>query len=242
MRISAYDEIAEWYDEQVRTGTLLHGFVLPALLELIGDVRGQRVCDLACGQGIVARELARRGARVTGVDISERLLALARTEEARDPLGIIYRLDDGQRLDSFEDASLDGVVSNMALMDIPDVGATYRAVARVLRPGGWLAFSITHPCVQMPGSDWLERDDGRIARVSGHYFTEGYWAPENAPGVRGRVGAQHRTLGTYLNGLIEARLRIERLAEPRFDGIAAGSARTAYRDVPGALLVRCLRA
>lgn len=242
MRISAYDEIAEWYDEQVRTGTLLHGFVLPALQELIGDVRGQRVCDLACGQGIVARELARRGARVTGVDISARLLALARTEEARDPLGIIYRLDDGQRLDSFEDASLDGVVSNMALMDMPDVGATYRAVARVLRPGGWLAFSITHPCVQMPGSDWLERDDGRIARVSGHYFTEGYWAPENAPGVRGRVGAQHRTLGTYLNGLLEAGLRIQRLAEPRFDGIAAGSARTAYRDVPGALLVRCLRA
>ena len=87
---AAYDEIAEWYDEQVRGGGLLHDLVLPALFELAGDVAGQRVCDLACGQGVVARQLAARGAVVTGVDLSARLLAaeISSVETHRLPLAV----------------------------------------------------------------------------------------------------------------------------------------------------------
>ncbi len=60
-----YDEIAGWYDEAVRGGplALFHEFVIPILLDLTGETEGQRICDLACGQGIVARRLAERGRR-----------------------------------------------------------------------------------------------------------------------------------------------------------------------------------
>jgi ubiquinone/menaquinone biosynthesis C-methylase UbiE len=61
-----YDEIADWYDAQVRDSLLpFHTVAIAALLELMGDIHGQEVCDLACGQGILSRELARRASRAS---------------------------------------------------------------------------------------------------------------------------------------------------------------------------------
>lgn len=237
-----YDAIAEWYDEQMRRGGMLHGLqhdiILPALLDLAGDVRESCVLDLACGAGDCSRALARRGASVTGVDVSEGMLTIARREEAAVPLGITYRQDDAHTGATLAGASFDGVTCNMALMDIPDLDAAFRTVYRVLRSGGWFAFAIVHPAFLPPASGWLERPDGQRVRVSGDYFAEGYWLPENAPGVRGRVGSHHRTLSTLVNGLIAANFQLERLAEPRATGPYAQEAPW-YTRIPAALLVRC---
>ncbi len=72
MNHASYDDIAQWYDSYLRENPIYHELVLPTLLELVGEVAGQTICDLACGQGWIARALARRGARVTGVDLAER--------------------------------------------------------------------------------------------------------------------------------------------------------------------------
>ena len=161
---SAYDEIAEWYDDSVKSSSLIHDLVLPALFDLIGNVEGRRVCDLACGQGVVARHLAKGGAAVVGVDTSARLLDIAQRYEAEEPLGIVSQHDDAQALATLPDTAFDGVACNMALMDIPDVAATFRAVHRILRPDGWFVFSITHP--------WALRQSQRCAgtgrRVPSH--------------------------------------------------------------------------
>ena len=238
-----YDAIAEWYDEYVRTEPLLAEVVIPATLRLIEEaVRPQDtiICDLACGQGIIARELAQRGAHVTGIDISERLLALARSQPVAAPYAISWRHDDAQVGRTLADASFDGVVCNMALMDIPDLVAALRTVARILRPGGWFVFSITHPCIQMPNSDWMTRPDGATIRGTGDYFAEGFWQPAGAPGVRGRVGARHRTLSSYLNALGAAGLTQDRALEP--PATEALIAKTpGYRALPPALLLRCRR-
>ncbi|HJT56155.1 MAG TPA: methyltransferase domain-containing protein [Ktedonobacteraceae bacterium] len=77
MHKSSYDDIAEWYDRSITTNTLIHDLVIPPLLEIMGDVHGQAVCDLACGQGLLSRHLAQQGAMVTGVDLSANLLAIA---------------------------------------------------------------------------------------------------------------------------------------------------------------------
>lgn len=236
-----YDAIAEWYDEFVRTEPLLYEVVLPATMRLIedtGSLQDAIVCDLACGQGLVARELALRGAYVTGVDISERLLALARSQPVVAPHAITWRHDDAQVGRTLADASFDGVVCNMALMDIPDLAATLRTVSRILRPGGWFVFSVTHPCVQMPHSRWTTRADGTVTREAGDYFAEGFWQPVGAPGVRGRVGARHRMLSTYLNALSEAGLRLDRTLEPAATE-ALVERMPGYRWLPSAFLARC---
>lgn len=239
---AAYDAIAEWYDASIRDGALIHDLVLPTFYELIGSVAGQRVCDLACGQGVFARWLARHGATVVGVDLSTRLLDIARHYEEAEPLGVAYRHDDAQMLRAVEDAAFDGVACNMALMDIPDVAATFRAVRRVLRPGGWFAFSITHPCAETAlARPRLVRDAGGTgARPVSSYFVEGPWRSTNPDGVRGRVDAHHRTMSTYVNSLVGAGLTVEHVAEPQATGRLAEQ-HPRYRDVPMVLAARCRR-
>ena len=96
--IVRYDEIADWYNRVMRTGSLLHDLTLPSLFELIGSVEGKRICDLGCGQGEVARALARRGAAVVGVDVSPRMLEYARKQDVSNTAGIEYVLDDARTL------------------------------------------------------------------------------------------------------------------------------------------------
>ncbi|GAC1619394.1 MAG: class I SAM-dependent methyltransferase [Ktedonobacteraceae bacterium] len=233
-----YDDIAEWYDEQVRTDGFFR-YVLPPLFDLIGEVQGQRICDLACGQGLITRQLFERGASVVGIDLSQRLLEIAQQQAVADFQPIVYQRDDAQVGRTLANESFDGVVCNLALMDIPDLQATLQVVARILRPAGWFVFSITHPFTQMPRSAWLPQEDGTIPRLSGDYFAEGFWLPAAAPGPRGRVGYHHRTLSTYLNTLILVGFHIEQLAEPGATGPGAYHYHAAYKQLPPALVVRC---
>ena len=87
MTTSAYDEIADWYDGWVGEDPAQDDPLFHVVETLMGDVAGRRVCDLACGQGRVARRLAELGAMVVGIDLSARLLEIARRREARRPGG-----------------------------------------------------------------------------------------------------------------------------------------------------------
>ena len=136
MSVSPYDDIAEWYDGWVGTHSMDEDAFFPAVEALIGAVAGRRICDLACGQGRVARHLAARGASVVGIDLSTKLLAIARRHEEAAPRGIEYRHADARTLEGVADGTFDGVVCHMALMDMADLAPTLRGIARILRPGG----------------------------------------------------------------------------------------------------------
>ncbi len=239
MTASAYDEIAEWYDGWLG-GRSVHDdpFFAPSV-PLLGEIQGLRICDLACGQGRVARYLAEQGAQVVAVDISARLLEIARRHEAAESRGIEYRLADARTLDGVDDCSFDGVVCHMPLMDISDLPSTIHAVARVLKPGGWFVFAILHPCYNPAPSGELMTPTGPVRTVSG-YFTEGFWRSDARTGPPGKVGSYHRTLSTYINTLIAAGLTIERMAEPRLTGSHAASL-PIWTEVPAVLVVRCVK-
>lgn len=246
MNASAYDEIAEWYDAWVGPHPMDEDAFFPAVAILMGDVAGRRVCDLACGQGRVARHLADAGASVVGIDLSVKLLAIARRHEEVAPRGIAYRHADARRLAGVADGSFDGVVCHMALMDIPDLAPVLHEIARILRPAGWFVFSVLHPCYHTARSGELTLPE-RTVRTTGAYFTEGYWRSDTRPGPPGKVGAYHRTLSTYVNALTDAGLTLERAAEPRTGGAVpnspsmAGMARPVWEEVPAALVARCMK-
>jgi 2-polyprenyl-3-methyl-5-hydroxy-6-metoxy-1,4-benzoquinol methylase len=202
--------------------------------ELVGAVEGQKVCAVACGQGREARYLASRGAVVTGVELSENLVALARQYEEADPLGISYLQGDAHTLEGLE-SEFDGVVCYMALMDIPDLERAVQSAARVLRPGGWFVFVITHPCFKAPATgDLVDHTNQSVRRTVGRYFDEGYW---DGPGLHNDalpVGAYHRTLSTYVAALTRAGLVVDELREPQqFDR------QPVWQEVPQLLYVRC---
>lgn len=239
MSHAKYDSIAAWYDAWANENPFLESFLYQPMLSLLGDVDDKRVCDVACGQGNFARILSRFGAKVTGIDLSHELIQLAnqRTEEA----GPQFIVDDAQELSTQSAESYDVVVMNLALMDIPNLDAVLRSVYRILRKGGMFAFSITHPCFEAPHAQWITHENDRPARLIIEYFGEGFWKSTWAQGVRGKVGAHHRTLATYLNALVEADFRLERIVEPSPEPTTDASEMTRHHIAPTFMLVRCAK-
>jgi len=250
---SPYDDFAEWYDQWVGAHSMRDDPYFPAVEALLGEVAGLRVCDLACGQGRVARYLADQGARVVGVDLSAKLLEMARRRETAEPRGVAYLHADAQRLASQPPAALapflpfDGVICFMALMDIPDLPATLQSVASILRSGGWFVFAVLHPCYHTARSGEVTLPEGTV-RTVGRYFAEGYWRSDARTGPPGKIGAYHRTLSAYVNALADVGLTLERMSEPRAYGdfgdfgdspAAAGAHRPVWAEVPAVLVVRC---
>ncbi|MEV8372197.1 class I SAM-dependent methyltransferase [Kribbella sp. NPDC056861] len=227
---SPYDELADAYHATIDPDGA--GLIDPTFDALAGEVRGQRVAAVACGQGRDARRLADLGAEVVGIDASESLLAHARELERQSPRGIEYVHGDAQDLRPLADASFDGVVCYMALMDIPELEPTLRSVARILKPDGWFVAVITHPCYKSPAhGELVDHVEGTYRRIAGRYFEEGPHNSATRWEILPRV-AYHRMLSTYVNTLVGAGLSIEQMAEPIGD-------RPVWKEAAGLLYFKC---
>jgi 2-polyprenyl-3-methyl-5-hydroxy-6-metoxy-1,4-benzoquinol methylase len=181
-------------------------------LALLPSVQGRRVLDLGCGAGQLALHLATAGAaEVIGVDLSERMLELARAERAHPRVSY-------QRV-AIEDVTFpperfELVTSSLAFHYVADYADLARRIGGWLAPGGVLVYSTEHPIytARLPHHGWvLDQQGERTGWVLDHYADEGarqeHWF---VSGVR----KYHRTIATLLNGLLEAGLVIERVVEP----------------------------
>jgi ubiquinone/menaquinone biosynthesis C-methylase UbiE len=176
------------------------------------EVAGQRVLDLGCGAGQLSCYLAEVGAaEVIGVDLSERMLELARTERAHPR--VTYLRAAIEEVD-FAPDRFELVVSSLALHYVADYPALVRRVARWLVAGGVLVYSTEHPVYTAhdPAAGWVLDGDGtRLHWALDDYAEEGLreqrWFVD---GVR----KYHRTIATLLNGLVDVGLSIERVLEP----------------------------
>ena len=132
-----YDPIAEQYQRSKQTPWRTH-IECHTLLEVIGDVQSLDVLDVACGEGFYTRLLKHRGAkRVTGVDLSEGMVSLAKRQEAASPLGVEYLTGDGRDLKLPQ--KFDLVVAAYLLNYAPnrdELAAMCRSIAGSLKPGG----------------------------------------------------------------------------------------------------------
>ena len=146
-----WNENAEVWTQLVHAGYDLYRDDLntPAFFEMLPDVDGLSGLDVGCGEGHNTRLLAQRGAHVTGIDISSNFVRNARAAETEQPLGIDYELASAVDL-QFEEARFDFATAFMSLMDIPETELVLAEVFRVLRPGGFFQFSMTHPCFDTP--------------------------------------------------------------------------------------------
>ena len=202
-----YDEIADFYE-----ANWIDEYTDPvsvALFDLLGPLHGARVLDLACGHGRMTRELARRGAVVVGLDVSQQLLERARAREATDGLGISYIHGDAASQSVLSAEVFDIIVCSFGLSDIDDLEGAAATVARLLAPHGRFVFGILHPCFaggQDISGSWPS---------GGAYYDEGWWVADGASSIlRQRVGSNHRMLSTYFNVLSRHNLMIDRVIEP----------------------------
>jgi len=182
------------------------------LLGLIGDPAGLRVLDLGCGTGQLAHHLAvHEAAEVLAVDVSERMLELARRDYAHPHVS--YRRAAIEDLE-LPAARFDLVVSSLAVHYVADYSGLMRNIARWLGTGGVLVYSTEHPIftARLPEDGWLLDDHGQRTR-----WTLDRYADEDARAetwfVEG-VRKYHRRLSTLVNGVLDAGLHLERILEP----------------------------
>ena len=215
MRENRYDDPA-FFEKYSRMPRSVYGLAAagewPALRALLPDFRGKRVLDLGCGYGWhCAYALENGAARVTGVDISEKMLAVAR-EKAGGPRAAY--LHAAMEDVSFPAESFDVVLSSLALHYVRSFEQIARGVFAWLAPGGRFVFSVEHPLFTAYGDqDWYRDAQGNILHFPvDNYFFEG---AREALFLGERVQKYHHTLTTYLEGLLRAGFEIRHVVEPQ---------------------------
>lgn len=223
---ACWEANAETWTRQARAGYDVYRDALntPAFLAALPDINGLEGLDVGCGEGANTRHLARRGAVMHAIDIAPTFIRHARETEDREPLGISYSVADATVL-PFADARFDFAAAFMSLMDVPAPLRTLSEIARVLRPGGFLQFSILHPCFAPPHRKVVRGDDGAVHAIQvAKYFetgshSESWWfgrADETERRETGpfRVPYVHLTLPQWIDGVHDAGLRLLWLKEP----------------------------
>ncbi|GEM_PF-4673100 len=144
---NTYDDFAEKWSRMRKDQRMGDDLPLSVLLDLVGDPTGLNTLDAGCGSGYVSRILADRGARVTGIDVSRRIIELAKAE-SDDPID--YRVSDlSKPLPEFS-AAFDLVVGHFVINDIPDHVGFARTVGNVTKQGGRLVLMGNNPYSAVP--------------------------------------------------------------------------------------------
>ncbi|MCO5120466.1 MAG: class I SAM-dependent methyltransferase [Burkholderiaceae bacterium] len=201
-----------FFDGYSRLPRSLHGLhgapEWEAVRAMLPELRGAHILDLGCGFGAFDRWAAEQGAQqVIGIDLSERMLRRAR-ELAQHP-AVEFRIGDMARLDIAE-RDFDLVYSALAFHYVEDFPGLCRTIRSKLRDAGRLVATVEHPIFSAPRHDeWLERD-GRPVWPLDSYLEEGLrtrnWFADG-------VIKYHRTIGTYVNALVDNGFRLTRLIE-----------------------------
>jgi SAM-dependent methyltransferase len=196
----------------------------PAFFAMLPAVSGLVGLDLGCGEGHNTRLLAASGADVVALDLSEYFIESAAAESQR---GIRFVLGDGAHL-PFRSSTFDFATAFMSLMDVGEPERALQEVGRVLKPEGFVQFSVAHPATSTPIRHWVDDEAGhRHALAVGDYFYEGplteRWIFGAAPAhVRDRhepftIAYARRTLAGWINAVLRAGFTLEAIDEPHAD-------------------------
>jgi len=214
MKQNKYDDTTffEKYSEMDRSTKGLAGAgEWETLQKLLPGFQEKRVLDLGCGFGWHCQYAVEHGAAaVTGVDISEKMLAVARRKTDRRIDYIHSPIEDI----SFAAGSFDAVISSLAFHYIASFEQIAEKVAACLVQGGDFVFSVEHPVFTASGSqDWVYDANGNILHFPvDQYFFEGQ---RTADFLGEKVTKYHKTLTTYLNGLIRGGFEVTGVVEPQ---------------------------
>ncbi|MGI9490130.1 MAG: class I SAM-dependent methyltransferase [Geminicoccaceae bacterium] len=198
----------------------------PAFFQMLPKISNLDGLDIGCGEGANTRLLADRGAKMTALDISDAFIKHARTEEKAKPRDITYFQGNALKL-PFDDRKFHFATAFMSLMDIPDNEKAIAEAFRVIKPGGFFQFSITHPSTALSHFKKLRSSDGRAYafELGGYFQQEDGWidewtfkaAPEDMRSRydKFRIPRFCRTLSAWINALIGAGFIIEEMGEPK---------------------------
>lgn len=212
---TSWNSVAGWYDDMLEAGgTYQSDLMLPNVMRLLGLKKGERVLDLACGQGFFSREFFKAGASVTGVDLSNNLVALA---ERQSPKDIRFVAAPADRLSFLPDGSMDAVACISAIQNIKNVAGVFAESFRILKKGGRMLLVMNHPAFRIPKrSSWGFDEEKKIQyRRVDEYISESESAITMNPGstVSETTVSFHHPLQFYFKALAKAGFAVTRFEE-----------------------------
>lgn len=187
-------------------------FEIPALFSMMPDLKNKRVLDLGCGFGEHCKRFVENGAsKVVGIDISEKMLKVAKEENSDAKITYInMAMED---LDQMKE-QFDVVVSSLAFHYVEDFSGVVKSIYHILSDNGTFIFSQENPlCTcHTGGNRWTKDENGKKLYLNlANYGVEGeresVWFVDN-------VKKYHRTFSTIVNTLIETGFSIEKMIEP----------------------------
>lgn len=226
-----WDNVSEWYDTLVGDqGSEYHQeVVLPGVLKLLELKEGERLLDVACGQGVLSRAVAAKGNHVTGVDAARGLIEAAIRRNKTERLPIRYVIGDALKLTenrAFAGASggasggetrFDAAACVLAIQNLTPLSPVWQGCRALLRDGGRLVVVMMHPAFRVPkASDWGwdERNGIEYRRIDAYLTstkTPIQMHPGSAPDET--TVTFHRPLQAYVNTLANAGFVVDRLEE-----------------------------
>jgi len=240
---AAWETNAPFWDAYFKEGNDFHRTLVgPAAEALLEIVPGERVLDIACGNGAFSRRLASLGARVTAFDFSATFIerAVERTTELLERITYhVLDATDPAQWAVLGDVRFDAAVCNMALMDMSDIEVLARELPQHLTPSARFVFTTMHPCFNHVGcrmSIEEEDRDGDLITTYGVRVTR-YMTPFSARGIgiRGQPVPQvyfHRPLHVLLRPFLDAGFVLNGLDEHAFGGSVGGQVPTSWGNFP----------
>jgi len=203
---TSWGGVAGWYDDLLKKdNTYQSEVILPNLLKTMNIKSSDNVLDLACGQGFFAREFAKLGAKVVGVDISKELIKIAKEQNTQN---INYMVSSADNLSFLKDQSLDKISIILALQNIENISKVLKECSRVLKNKGKLYVVLNHPAFRVPKkSDWGYDDKKKVQyRRVEKYLSDFLINIDMNPGEKIQKNKQytvsfHRPLQAYFKSL-----------------------------------------
>lgn len=213
-KATSWGKVANWYNNLLENeaDSYQKALILPNLTRLVEAKKGEVILDLACGQGFFAREIAKLGAKVIGVDISPELIEIAKQDKS-----VKYHVSEASKLDFLQNESVDKVLIILSLQNIEDVQEVIREASRVLKPKGKLFIVLNHPAFRIPKeSSWGWDDKLKVQyRRLDSYLSESREQIQMHPGDKPweKTLSFHRPLQFYFKALNKNDMFISRLEE-----------------------------
>jgi ubiquinone/menaquinone biosynthesis C-methylase UbiE len=202
MNQTSWDKVADWYDDLLRReDTYQEKVILPQLLRAMAIMKGEMVLDLACGQGFFSKKFIQAGATVIGVDVSKKLIALAKKSI---PQGTFY-ISSADQLSFLKSTSVHKIVIALAIQNIENINSVFKECARVIRPNGRLYIVMNHPAFRVPKQSSWGWDEAQMIQ----YRRIDYYLSESKVKIKTHPGdvstdftiSFHRPLQSYFKAL-----------------------------------------
>ena len=214
--ITLWDQASRWYDSLVGSqGTDFHkDIIMPGVYNMLNPKKGDRILDLACGQGVFSRFLHKKGIRVEGLDSSAELINRAKS---RSNSSIRYRVGDVANSENFAKDRFNGMACLMAIQNIKNINALFENAAIGLKSQCCFVVVMTHPCFRIPRQThwgWDEEKKLEYRRVD-HYLSETD-VPILTPPFANKDSytlTYHRPLQSYVVALSKAGFALDGLEE-----------------------------